>query len=133
MPDLPDAAPSSSEFLNPPLVEPTMVPSTDGVDVAVYDFGGTGPLLMMCHATGFCGGYWEPIARRLADRFRCVAIDFRGHGRTTFPEGLSMAWPGMGHDLLAAIDYARTLDGVDEAGPVFAAGHSMGDEVPSGQ
>lgn len=120
-----DASPNQP-LLNPPLVEPTLVPSTDGVEVAVYDFGGSGPLLMLSHATGFCAGCWAPIARRLRDRFHCVALDFRAHGQTLRPEGITLDWSGMGQDLLAAIDHARSLrnNRVDE--PVFAVGHSMG-------
>ena len=104
--------------------EAYFVDSTDGVSVAVYDFGGDGPLLMMCHATGFCGPMWAPIARALSDRFHCVALDFRGHGRTGRPDGVSLQWQGMGHDLLAVIDDVRRRH--LSSGPVFAIGHSMG-------
>ena len=108
------------------LIEPTTVASTDGVEVASYDFGGDGPLLMVCHATGFCGGMYEPIARHLTDRFHCVGLDFRGHGRSERPDGVSMAWSGMGHDLLAVIDDARSKRGESDDTPVLAIGHSMG-------
>ncbi len=109
--------------MSPVLIEPTFVPSTDGVSVASYEFGGDGPLLVFCHATGFCGGMYEPIARHLTDRFHCVGLDFRGHGQTGRPEGVSMAWSGMGHDLLAVIDQVR---GEADDTPVLAVGHSMG-------
>lgn len=109
-----------------PVIEPTFVPSTDGVSVASYDFGGDGPLLVICHATGFCGGMYEPIARHLTDRFHCVGLDFRGHGQSERPEGVSMAWAGMGHDLLAVIDHALAQRGDAPDTPVFAIGHSMG-------
>lgn len=103
---------------------PTFIDSTDGVSVAAYDFGGDGPLLMLCHATGFCGPVWAPIAHALTDRFHCVALDFRGHGRTGRPDGVSLRWAGMGCDLLAVIDAVLAERG--DTGPVFAAGHSMG-------
>lgn len=109
-----------------PVIEPTFVPSTDGVSVALYDFGGDGPLLVFCHATGFCGGMYETIAQRLTDRFHCVGLDFRGHGQSERPEGVSMAWSGMGHDLLAVIDHALALRGEAPDTPVLAVGHSMG-------
>ncbi len=117
---------SNHLLLNPPLIEPIFVPSTDGVSVASYDFGGEGPLLLLCHATGFCAGVWEPMARQLTDRFHCVALDFRGHGRTSRPEGVSLAWEGMGHDLLAVIDHALAVRGDAANTPVLAVGHSMG-------
>jgi len=106
--------------------EPVYVASTDGVRVASYDFGGHGPLLVLCHATGFCAGVWQPIARRLADRFHCVGLDFRGHGRTGRPDHAALVWTGMGQDLLAVIDHALEQRGEAPGTPVFAAGHSMG-------
>lgn len=99
---------------------PTVVPSTDGVNVRVHDFGGTGPLLVICHATGFCGGAYRPLAAALADSFRCVAVDFRAHGETVLPEGVALHWQGMGQDLVAV---ASALS-PDE--PIRAIGHSMG-------
>lgn len=112
--------------MSPVLIEPTFVPSTDGVSVASYDLGGDGPLLVFCHATGFCGGMYEPIARHLIDRFHCFSLDFRGHGQTERPEGVSMAWTGMGQDLLAVLDHARVAHGDAPDTPVRAVGHSMG-------
>ncbi len=127
------------------MIEPFFVPSTDGVNVAVYDFGGDGPLLMFCHATGLCGGTWGQIAGQLVDQFHCVAIDFRAHGRSELPPGVSLEWQGMANDLLAAIDEVRRRGGERQGGgtvgggtvgggasgggtvgPVFAVGHSMG-------
>ncbi len=104
------------------------MPSTDGVQVAVYDLGGptdpATPLLVLCHATGFCGGVWRPIAAQLTDTFRCVTLDFRAHGRSPIPEGLELDWRGMGRDLLAVVAELRQLGITD--GPIFGAGHSMG-------
>lgn len=108
------------------LPQPTFVDSTDGVSVASYDFGGDGPLLVLCHATGFCGLLWAPIARSLCDDFHCVALDFRGHGRTGRPEGVSLNWKGMAQDLLAVIDDALRRRGEPTDTAVHAVGHSMG-------
>ena len=41
-----------------------------------------GPPLLMLHATGLCAAPWQPIARRLAARYRVLAFDQRGHGDT---------------------------------------------------
>ena len=54
------------------------VRTPDGIDVAVHDLGGTGPVLLFAHATGFHGRVWQPLADRLGDMFHCIAIDFRG-------------------------------------------------------
>lgn len=96
------------------------VPSTNGVEAAVHDLGGDGPLLVFVHATGFHGRCYLPVAEALHDRFHCFGVDLRGHGDARTPEGLPMVWTGMGDDLGAAI---RAVAG-DE--PVYGVGHSMG-------
>ena len=40
------------------------------------------PPLLMLHATGLCAWPWKPIARRLAEKYRVLAFDQRGHGDT---------------------------------------------------
>lgn len=95
------------------------IASTDGVRLQTYDFGGNGPLLVMCHATGFCGAMWEPVARVLTARYRCVAFDFRAHGRSTAPDHGHMRWTGMAADIAAVVDHYG-------GGPVLAVGHSLG-------
>ncbi len=95
------------------------VPSTDGVEVALHHFGGTGPVLVICHATGFNAGAYAPLAAELAPAFDVWGIDLRGHGASTAPDSENFAWTGMGEDLLACIEAI-------DAGPVYAVGHSMG-------
>ncbi len=103
-----------------PTASPAYVDSTDGVKVAVHDFGGEGPLLVLSHATGFCAHLWLPMTETLSEHFRCIGLDYRGHGHTVTPAATTMAWSGMGHDLLAVIDaYA-------DGEPTLVAGHSMG-------
>ncbi|MEO6987750.1 MAG: alpha/beta hydrolase [Aquihabitans sp.] len=94
------------------------VPSTDGVDLALHDLGGDGPPLLIAHATGFCAGAYRPLAQKLTDHHHVWALDFRGHGDSTLPDGL-LSWEGMTDDVLAVVD---ALD----AGPIPAFGHSMG-------
>lgn len=98
---------------------PIQVTSTDGVTVVAHDHGGDGPAVVLSHATGFHGRYWDPIVARLPAGPRYVGIDLRGHGDSIVPEGTSMNWQGMGDDVLAVID---ALD----LGMVRAVGHSMG-------
>jgi pimeloyl-ACP methyl ester carboxylesterase len=102
-------------------VEPTAtrIESSDGVTVVAHDYGGDGPPIVFCHATGFHGRYWDPICEQLSTRFRCITIDLRGHGDSSVPEGLDLVWDGMARDLLAVIDAFRLED-------VHAVGHSMG-------
>ena len=90
--------------------EPASLPALtcttpDGVDLAVYDFGGTGPDLLLVHATGFCAGVLLPLARALSDRFRCHALDLRGHGHSGRPADGDFAWTGFGVDVLTVVDH----------------------------
>lgn len=97
-----------------------MIDSTDGVQVAVHDFGGTGPILLMVHATGFHAYCYQPIARRLTNHFHVVAPDLRGHGDSKYPAGTSMDWWNMAADLGAVIKH------IGSDTPIQAVGHSMG-------
>jgi pimeloyl-ACP methyl ester carboxylesterase len=93
--------------------------SGDGATIFVHDLGGSGPPVLVCHATGFHGMAYAPFARALADRHKVWAIDFKGHGLSTAPESGDFAWPGMGEEVVQAV--AMIGDG-----PMFAVGHSMG-------
>lgn len=105
---------------------PSLIESTDGVAVAVHDLGGPGdpsaPVVLFSHATGLHARVWEPMASHLAHRFRCVAVDYRGHGVARTPEGLDFHWQGFGDDAVAVLD-SGVLDG---AVAVHGVGHSMG-------
>ncbi|MCU1371472.1 MAG: putative hydrolase [Ilumatobacteraceae bacterium] len=93
------------------------VPSTDGVELELHDFGGDGPALLIAHATGFCAGAYLPLVARLAESFHVWGVDFRAHGDSTAPASLS--WRGMADDVLAVVD---ALGG----DPILGFGHSMG-------
>ena len=79
------------------------LPSTDGVKLAVQDLGGTGPPLLMAHATGFCAAVLSPLAASLGDRFHCWTYDARGHGDTETPAGLGWDWSSFVDDALAVV------------------------------
>ncbi len=96
------------------------VPSSDGVEVAVHDLGGSGRPLLFSHATGFHGRCYEPVAHALADRFHCSALDYRGHGITERPPDWSVDWGRYGDDALAAARH------VAPDGGLIGFGHSMG-------
>lgn len=100
-----------------PLPTPLTVESSDQVELAVYDLGGDGPEVLMVHATGFCAGVWTPLAAHLPD-MHLAAVDIRGHGRSTTPDG-GMDWHGTARDVLAAVDAL----GLEQP---FGVGHSMG-------
>ncbi len=107
--------------------EPTFVPSSGGVRVAVHDLGGPGDprpprVLLFAHATGFHGRVWEPVVAFLTHRFHCLAIDFRGHGFSELPDGASLAWSCIGDDAEAVL----RSDLVATRRRVHGVGHSLG-------
>ncbi len=108
-----------------PVPRTVRIASTDGVEVAVHDFGGRGPTVLFAHATGFHGLVWTPLVAHLVDRFRCLAVDFRGHGDTPAPDHGSFAWSGFADDVEAVVDNLASFGGLD-ASPLFGVGHSKG-------
>jgi pimeloyl-ACP methyl ester carboxylesterase len=97
--------------------------------VATYDLGGTGPELLIAHATGFHGRCYLPLAGALADRFHATSFDFRGHGDTPRPDGVPFVWPRIADDAEAvACRLAGPRAGPPTAfgGPLTGFGHSMG-------
>lgn len=79
--------------------------------------------LILLHATGFNGCTYAPLVAPLAQRWRIVLPDARGHGRTTLgaDPGRLTGWNIYGRDLVRLLDAV-----VDPARPPVLAGHSMG-------
>lgn len=100
------------------------MPSSDQVSLTLHDLGGSGPPLLLAHATGFHGLVWAPLVAQLADDVHGWALDFRGHGDSSQPADGSYGWERMTDDLLAVIDHLAGR-GVDVA-ELRAVGHSMG-------
>jgi pimeloyl-ACP methyl ester carboxylesterase len=93
--------------------------SNDGSQICAYELGGDGQVLLVAHATGLCGPMYQLLADELTQRFRVVALDFRGHGNSTRSLETDLSWERMAEDVLAV---ARHID----RGPIHAFGHSMG-------
>lgn len=96
-----------------------------GIDVALLDWGGDGPLVLAHHANGFCKGLWAEVAGGLEGRCRLVAMDARGHGDTRFltPEP-AFGWEVHAEDALAV---ARALcAALDRPRVDLGIGHSFG-------
>ncbi len=97
-------------------------PSTDGVQIPSYDWGGDGPPLIIAHATGLHGHTYAPLAARLRARFHCYAIDIRGQGDAGVPDDGDFEWTGIANDFTAVLDGL----GLSGRGDVFGIGHSQG-------
>jgi pimeloyl-ACP methyl ester carboxylesterase len=101
------------------LVPTDRATTPDGVGIAVYDLGGSGPDLLLAHATGFCGAVLSPLGAELADRYRCIVFDQRGHGSSDRPPGDDFGWQGFAADVLAVVDHLALTEPT-------AFGHSAG-------
>lgn len=89
----------------------------NGVALAVYEWPGEGPPIIMAHANSFHGRCWAPVAELLPERRR-IAFDLRGHGQSARPPP-PYSWPDFGHDLA---ELARALD----LRGAIGVGHSLG-------
>lgn len=97
------------------------VPTPDGLTLAVHELGGSGRPTLLCHATGFHGAVWEPMAAALGDGFERWALDFRAHGHSPVAADQPLGWTEFGDDVLTVVDYLDL-----SPGEILGVGHSMG-------
>jgi pimeloyl-ACP methyl ester carboxylesterase len=100
------------------------LPRLGGVHLAVLRRGEPDrPPVVLLHGAGANAHWWDHLAPALAERFHVVALDFRGHGDSDFPEELV---PGAFRDDLEAL--------LEHLGSPHAAlvGHSLGAHVALG-
>ena len=89
-----------------------------GVELAYFEWGRpVGPTVLMLHATGFHARCWDGVVRAMDPSAHVIAIDQRGHGRSTKTPPYN--WAEFGADAAAFIE---ALDLVD----ILGVGHSMG-------
>ena len=78
------------------------------------------PCVVLLHGGGANLHWWDEIAPSLAERFRVVCLDFRGHGDSDHPEELVV---GAFHRDLEALVAELGNDGI------ALVGHSMGGHI----
>ena len=91
-----------------------------GIDLA-FQATGTGDPLVLIMGLGAPGAAWEPHVRHWAKTFRCLAVDNRGAGRSSAPDGPYTT-------ARMADDYAELITGLG-LGSVRVAGISMGGAI----
>ena len=95
--------------------------SFDGTELAVRAAGPEGaPAVVFSHGFSLDLTTWYYQWRHLADRYRVVLFDHRGHGRSGRPPNGDFSLRSMGRDVNAILDRAAG------GGPAVLVGHSMG-------
>lgn len=82
-----------------------------------------GNLLHIAHATGLCSGVYSQFSKRLAEQYKVIGLDFRGHGKSKAiadPIGLKN-WEVFNNDLEGFFRHFNQ--------PLVAIGHSLGGTV----
>jgi len=96
-----------------------------GVELSVIDFGGSGPLLLLSHANGFCAAMWRRVVERLSEDCRVLAIDARGHGESSVPAGReAYHWGTLAEDICKVARHGLARTGAERV--ALAVGHSFG-------
>lgn len=70
-----------------PTLPPMPVCRVNGTTLYYEDSGGPGPVVCFSHGLLFSGAMFESQVRALAPRYRCIAYDHRGQGRSADPGG----------------------------------------------
>lgn len=104
-------------FEVPPDVVHHDIAAADGGSIHVIERGSGRPLLLI-HGITLQAGVWAPQLNGLADRYRVLAMDVRGHGKSTAGSD------GFGRKI-AARDVATIIEELDLR-DVVIVGHSMG-------
>lgn len=101
---------------------PESVTSFDGTVLHVEVLGpADAPTLVFAHGYGLSQHAWHYQRRDLADRFRLVCYDQRGHGSSQLAASGNYSMDALGQDFAAVV--AAT---VPAGRPLVAVGHSMG-------
>lgn len=110
-------------------------PSVDGLERATFEVRGgriaglwfgapkPNPDIVFLHATGFNARTYRTLLAPIGERFRVLALDMRGHGRTELPARTFgyTSWNRHRDDVIAVLEHFSA--------PASLAGHSMGATV----
>ena len=77
--------------------------------------------ILMVHGLGSSQNYWMPVISKVSPKFRCVALDSYGAGRSK-SNGEKITLNGLAEDVVALMDSLKIEKAV-------IAGHSMGGTI----
>jgi pimeloyl-ACP methyl ester carboxylesterase len=121
--------PSSRLLADPPEGRKLDVRGADGTELhcdvlgprrAPSD-GSDAPTVVLVHGWTCCREFWAPQLNELSERYRVVAYDLRGHGRSAAPQGGDFSPEALADDLAAVLEAA-----VPQGQKALLVGHSLG-------
>jgi pimeloyl-ACP methyl ester carboxylesterase len=120
--DVPEVDPEWQELRRGVSGRPVAVESFDGTHLAAEITGpDDGPTLVFAHGYGMSKEAWHYQRRELADAFRIVAYDQRGHAASEEAQSGDYSIAAFGRDLAAVVDAT-----VPAGETTLLVGHSMG-------
>jgi len=105
--------------------------TSDGLRIAYIDEG-SGPPIVFLHGVGATKRMWAPQIAMLSERFRCIALDYRGYGESETPPESSLTADARDAKAISRAAYARDVIAVLDAEDIQTAhicGCSLGGVV----
>ncbi|MDE0053984.1 MAG: alpha/beta hydrolase [Gammaproteobacteria bacterium] len=88
------------------------------IEIAWFEWGDPGSQpVVLAHATGFHARCWNAVAKVIGSGYRAIALDQRGHGRSS--KAGPYDWRAFGEDLAGFVDQLDLHEAI-------GVGHSMG-------
>ncbi|XP_073314369.1 uncharacterized protein [Primulina huaijiensis] len=91
----------------------------------IYKAGTEGPVVFCLHGGGYSGLSFALSASKIKEKARVIALDLRGHGKSSTGNDLDISIETMCNDVLAVL---KTMYG-DSPPAIVIVGHSMGGSV----
>ncbi|KAH8490060.1 hypothetical protein H0E87_022546 [Populus deltoides] len=104
--------------------EDVCIPDSNDV-FHVYMAGTEGPVVFCLHGGGYSGLSFALSASKIKEKARVVAMDLRGHGKTSTENELDLSVEAMCNDFFAVV---KAMYG-DSPPAIVLVGHSMGGSV----
>jgi len=89
------------------------------------DWGGSGQPILLLHGGGLNAHTWDVMALMLRDRYRCIALDQRGHGDSEWSPGIDYGVETQVRDIEGFVDLLK-LDRPVLIGQSMGGLNSMG-------